>query len=158
MIQVPYGNATVNRIEPAMGAENYKTYGMSMPLQTHWRPATCEEISCEHYRSGWVSTFDLGTDLGQQQYEFCKHDRTRSFTEQRPAMTLVKLVYAAGNTCFQRDDHKLPLERPARFYVAGGDFRGNPRGVPVRVHHSAADWCEDFAGHQDQLKTAIGRG
>jgi len=158
MIQVPFGTALVSRIEPGMPAAAYKTYGWSMPLRTHWRKATCEETGCDHYASGWVSTFDLGTDLGQRQYHYCTHDRTRRFTEQRVSLTLVKLIYAPGSTCFRRDEHRIPLARPGRFYVSGGDFRGNPRGIPARVHHSAADWCEDFAEHQDKLAAAIERG
>lgn len=159
MIQVPFGDATVTRPEPAGPASAYKTYGMSMPLQTHWRPATCEESGCAAYRNGWVSTFDLSTDLGRKQYHFCsKVDRDRSFTEQRPGGALVKLVYPPGTPCFARSEHKVPLERPARFYVAEGDFRGNPRRIPVRVHQRAEDWVEDFASHQDTIKTTLGRG
>ena len=146
------------RIDPLMPAEAYKTYGWSMPLATHWRPATCEEAGCEHYRDGWVTTLDLSTELGQKQYAFCKGDRERRFTEQRPGAGTVKLAYGPGQPCFRRGDHKLPLGRPARFYVVEGDWRGNPRGVPARVHPRAELWCEDFAEHQDKLATAIERG
>lgn len=145
-------------IMPVGPPEAYKTYGMSMPLKTHWRPATCEEAGCEAYQFGWVSTFDLSTDLGKRQFEFCKDDRSRSFSIQRPSLNLVKFVYAPGNRCFQSGDHRLPLARPARFYVAGGDFRGNPRGVPAQVHQRPEDWADDFASHQDRLATAIQKG
>lgn len=155
---VPFGQATVSRIDPVGPAHAYKTYGMSMPLRTHWRQVSCEEIGCEAYLHGWVSTFDVSTELGQRQFAFCRMDRTRSYSLQRPSVSLVKLVYAPGNTCFRRDEHRVPLQRPARFYVAGGDFRGNPRGIPLRVHQRAEDWCEDFAEHQDRLSAAIERG
>lgn len=158
MVSVPFGHARVNRLVPAMGAEAYKTYAMSMPLATHWRPATCDEIDCAAWTNGWVSTFDLGTDLGQQQYAYCKADGSRSFTEQRASLTLVKLVYAPGNRCFQAADHRAPLGRPPRFLVAEGDWRGNPRGIPARVHTRALDWVEDFSEHQDRLATAIQEG
>lgn len=158
MIQTPFGHTTVSRVEPLMAPEAYKTYGMSMPLRTHWRPATCEEVGCAAYRSGWVSTFDLSTELGQKQYAYCKDDRSRSFSMQQASMTLVKLVYKPGNKCFQASDHKLPLGRPGRFYVAEGDFRGNPRNIPVRVHRSADNWVEDFSEHQDKIATAIQKG
>lgn len=158
MIQVPFGNTSVWRPAPAMDPQYYKTYGMSRPLRTHWRPATCEEVSCEAYRCGWVTTVDLSTDLGRRQYHFITHDKSRRHSEQRVTATLVKLVFGPGNPCFRRGDHKLPLERPARFYVAEGDFRGNPRRIPVRVHHNGSDWAEDFGLHQDKLATAIGRG
>jgi hypothetical protein len=158
MIQTPYGHTTVSRIEPLMPPEAYKTYGIARPVRTHWRPATCEEAGCAAFSNGWVSTFDLATELGRKQYDYCSHDKTRSFTEQRDGTTLVRLTYGPGNKCFQHGDHKVPLERPARFYVAEGDFRGNPRGIPVRVHRRAEDWCEDFAEHQDAINTAIERG
>lgn len=158
MIQTPYGYTTVSRIEPLMPAQAYKTYGMSMPIRTHWRPATCEEIGCQAFSNGWVSTFDLGTELGAKQYAYCRNDKSRSFTAQRAGTTVIKLVYGPGNKCFQAGDHKLPLDRPGRFYVAEGDFRGNPRNIPVRVHRRAEDWVEDFSEHQDRLSTEIQRG
>lgn len=158
LVQVPFGHTMVSRIEPAMPAHAYKTYGMSMPLRSHWRPATCEEVDCDDYRYGWVSTFDGATELGQRQIHYCEHDRSRTFSIQRPSLTLVKFVYPPGQRCFRAGDHRVPLERPARFYVSGGDWRGNPRGTPVRVHRTVEDWCEDFAEHQDRLATAIERG
>lgn len=158
MVSVPFHGTFVQRIEPQMPAQAYKTYGMSMPLASHWRPATCEEVGCEAYRNGWVTTVDTSTDLGQRQYEYITHDKTRSHSMQRPSLALAKFVFAPGNRCFRSGDHKLPLERPATFYVAEGDWRGNPRGIPVRVHSRAEDWCEDFAEHQDRLATAIQRG
>lgn len=158
MIQVPFGNAMVSRIEPAGPAGSYKTYGMSMPLRTHWRPASCEEADCEAYRHGWVSTFDLATELGQHQAAYCLADKERSFSMQRPTATMIKFIYKPGNRCFRSGDHKVPLERPARFYVQGGDWRGNPMGTATRVHTRPEHWVEDFSEHQDRLATAIKKG
>lgn len=155
MIQTPFGHTTVQRIEPLMPASAYKTYGMSMPLRTHWRAATCEEVGCQAFSSGWVSTFDLGTELGAKQYAYCRQDKTRSFSAQRAGTTLIKLVYGPGNRCFQAGDHRLPLERPGRFYVADGDFRAK---TVARVHASAENWVEDFSEHQDRINTEIQRG
>ncbi len=158
MLEMPFGHTVVRRIAPNMGPEAYKTYGMSMPLSSHWRAATCEEVSCDAWIHGWVSTFDLSTDLGQRQFEFCKNDRERGFSMQRPGLSLVKFVYPPGNRCFRSSEHRLPLDRPARLYVAEGDFRGNPRRIPARVHTRAEHWVEDFSEHQDRLATAIQRG
>lgn len=156
MIQVPYGNTMVSRIEPAMPPQNYKTYAMSMPLKTHWVAATCDEIRCEAYHKGWVSTFDLSTDLGLKQYEYCKDDRTRSFSMQRPGLSLVKFIYPPGNRCFRSGDHKRPLERPCILTVRAGDWRqfvGSPT-----IHKRPEDWIDDFVSHQDGLANAIQRG
>lgn len=143
---------------PQMPPQAYKTYGMSMPLKTHWRAAYCEEVACAGYTQGWVTTVDLSTELGKRQFAYCRADRSRSFSMQRPALNLVKFVYAPGNRCFKADTHRLPLERPALFYVAGGDYRGNPRGIPTQVHQRPQDWAEDFATHQDRLAAALQKG
>ena len=157
MISVPFGDTTVQRIAPLHPVSAYRTYGLSMPLKTHWRRATCAEVSCLQYLNGWVSTFDLSTDLGAKQYHFCsREDRDRSFTEERTALNLVRLSYPAGTPCFRRGQHQVPLERPARLIVAHGDWRGF-LGAP-RVHARAQDWVEDFSLHADKINTAIGRG
>lgn len=153
-----FSSDTSRAIMPKMGPQAYKTYGMTMPLKTHWRPASCDEVGCEAYRNGWVSTFDLGTELGRKQYAFCQADRERSYSMQRTGLNLVKLLYKPGTPCFNRSTHRVPMERPARLYVADGDWRGNPRRTPVRVHSRAADWVEDFSIHQDRLATAVERG
>jgi hypothetical protein len=151
-----FSSDTTRAIMPAMPPAAYKTYGMSMPLKTHWRRATCEEFGCVAYQSGWVTTVDTSTELGRKQYAYCKADRERSFSVQRPEPMLFKFVYAPGNRCFL--EHQLPLGRPVRFYVAEGDWRGNPRRIPARVHQYAEDWVEDFSIHQGALKTAIEKG
>ena len=158
MVSVPFGHTRVSRIEPALPASAFKTYGWSMPLRTHWRPASCEEYGCADYQHGWVTTVDLSTDLGQRQYEYCSHDRTRSFHMQRVSETLAKFVYKPGSRCFAWEDHHVPLGRPGLFTVTGGDWRGNPRGVPQRRHARAEDWIDDFANHQDTIATAIRKG
>jgi hypothetical protein len=156
MVQVPFGRTQVSRILPAMPVQDYKTYGMSMPIKTHWRPATCEEVDCQAYRSGWVTTVDLSTDLGKKQYELITHDRERRYSMQRVSVTLVKFTYGPGFPCFARSEHRVPLERPARFIVAHGDWRGYLERP--RVHQRAEDWVEDFSTHQDRLATAIQKG
>lgn len=156
MVSVPFGDTTVQRIAPLHPRQAYKTYGLSMPLETHWRPATCEEVDCGAWKHGWVTTTDLDTELGRQQYELITHDRERRYTMQRVSLTLVKFVYGPGFPCFARSKHRVPLERPARFIVAHGDWRGYLERP--RVHSRAADWVEDFAIHADKIKTAVGRG
>lgn len=150
--------ASVNRIEPLMPAGSYKTYGASMPVNTHWGSATCEDIDCIAFLNGWVTSLDLSTELGQRQYDFCSHDKTRSFTEERDGTSLVKLTYPPGTICFRAGEHKAPVGRPPIFTVRDGDWRGNPRGTTPRVHRSADDWVDDFAEHQSRLAAQIQRG
>lgn len=148
----------LNRIAPLMPVGQYKTYGWSRPLPTHWVPATCEDIDCDAYLHGWVSTFDLSTELGQHQYWFCTHDTTRSHSEYRPGGTLVELTYPPGTTCFAAGKHQRPVGRPPVFFVRPGDWRGNPDRNATRIHTRARDWVDDFATHQDRLTAEIEKG
>lgn len=153
MIQVPFGNALITRPTPLAGPGAYKTYTWLRPLSTHWRRGTCEEARCEAYQSGWTSTFDLSTELGQKQFHYCSHDKFRTFTYEHHA-PLVTFTYPPGNTCFR--EHQVPLEREPVFVVRDGDFRGNPTGR--RQALSADDWVDDFRNHEDSLADARQRG
>jgi hypothetical protein len=142
------------RITPNMPPEAYKTYRISSPLATHWRPATCAEANCGAHQNGWQSTIDEATVLGQQQAHYIRKQSGRRFTEERlPGLT--RFAFEAGQTCF--GSHQLPLDRPELYLVRGGDWRGNPTGE-LREHASAADWIEDFGEHQLRLADQIERG
>ncbi len=148
----------LTRFAPVGPVTAYQTYGWSRPIATHWVPATCEDIDCAAYRFGWVSTFDLATDLGRRQYDYCVHDKTRASTEHRPGGTLVDLTYPPGTVCFAAKEHRQLLGRPPVFFVRPGDWRGNPDGRAVRVHQRAEDWVDDFATHQDRLAAEQQKG
>lgn len=162
MVQVPFGShgASVNRLLPALGPECYQTFEMSMPIRTHWRPATCAEFECDMWVHGGVLTVDLSTDLGQKQYHYATHDKSRSHSMQRVSETMVKFVYGPGTICFEpiRSTHRVPVGRPAFFLVSGGDWRGNPRGTPRYIHRRPEDWVDQFATHQDRLATVQQEG
>ena len=147
------GAVQLNRIPPRAGPGAYKTYGWSAPLATHWRVASCVVVDCEPYRNGWTSTADVGTELGQQQAHYMRHDRSRSCREEQISDRLVAFVYPPGNRCFLQGEHRAPVGRPALFSVADGDWRGNPTGNR-RVHSTAEAWVEDFTEHQDRLVQA----
>jgi hypothetical protein len=157
MIQVPFGRygQTISRIAPVAPPHAYKTYGATMPVGSHWRPATCEEVVCFNYLNGWKTVVAEGSPHA----DIARSLRgSYSFTETAQPGGMVEFLFAPGQKCFKWQDHKVPLERPARFYVAEGDFRGNPRRAPSRVHQNGIDWAEDFALHQDKIKTATERG
>lgn len=146
----------INRIKPMMPAHAMTTFAISAPKETHTRKATCEEVECEQYARGWMMRIDLGTDLGQRQAYYIKHSSGRSYrvTDQRDG--LITLEFRSGQPCFQ--EHRVPIGRPEKFLVKGGDYRGNPLKTKTRVHTKPEFWVEEFAENQDNLKTRIERG
>jgi hypothetical protein len=142
---------------PIAGPQAYKSYTMRAPIKTHWRPATCDEFECDAYINGFITTVDLTSDLGQKQYHYLTHDRSRSYTMQRVSLQIVKFIYGPGNRCFKSDDHKVAIGKPPRLLVVGGDWRGNPRG-DFRIHTRVDDWVDDSREHQDKIATIVNRG
>lgn len=148
----------INRIEPQGPPELYKTYAITRPRSTHTRPATCSEIDCPNSIMGWRSTFDLSTDIGKRQARYVREHSGRSYSVRRePAagQPLLVLEFPPGQRCFA--EHRVPIEREPLYRIAGGDFRGNPRGIPT-VTRVRSDWLDDFGTHQQQISEAIKRG
>jgi hypothetical protein len=146
---------TLTRLEPALPVHSYKTYSISAPLATHWRPGTCEEADCPHYLHGWKTIVDESTDLGQRQAHYIRHDRTRKHTETRTEAGLTEFEFEPGQTCFAQ--HKVPIGRPELFLVRGGDWRGNPSGE-LRRHTKPEFWVEDFGEHQQKIADRLEQG
>ena len=140
------------RIQPHMPVQAYKTYQAAMPLATHWRPATCAEVDCSWYLAGWKTIVPAGGE-----HEALVRGSGRKFTEETQPGGLIEFRFEAGQQCFQAATHRLPVGRPERLFVRDGDWRGNPTGWR-REHTRPEDWQEDFAEHQDRLKTAIEEG
>jgi hypothetical protein len=134
------------RFQPKIGAEHYQTWKITAPIATHTRPATCEEVDCEPHRNGWVTVVPAGSDL-----EDLVRRSGRAFTEERRDGGLIAFTFHAGQPCFQAGEHRVPLDRPALFLVRDGDWRGNPRGTPVRRYDKPYQWVDDMAGHLDRL-------
>lgn len=144
------------RITPNLPAGEYKTYAIASPVSTHTRPATCAEVECAAHVNGWQSTVDESTELGRRQAHYVRHDAGRGYREHRAETGLTVFTFPAGQTCFA--EHRVPLDRSALYLVRDGDWRGNPRRTPPRVHARASDWVDDFATHQDRLSRLIERG
>jgi len=138
------------RLRPALPAHLMKTYKIAAPLPTHWRPASCLEVQCEAFLHGWVTIVPTVSP----QADYIRADRSRSAREERQDGGMSTFTFGPGQTCFR--PHQARLDREERFLVAGGDWRGNPRGE--RTELTASQWQEDMAGHLDRLKTAMERG
>ncbi|SEO83536.1 hypothetical protein [Actinacidiphila rubida] len=144
----------MSAIEPLMGPESYKSFVISQPLATHWRPATCEEVNCADHANGWkVRVEGLPAQM--------LHDaRTsgRRYSELPVAEGETWLIFEAGQPCFRASQHRAPLSRPPLYLVRDGDHRGNPRGTRARLHQRPESWRDDFAEHQQTLADAQQRG
>jgi hypothetical protein len=141
------------RFDPAGPAALYKTYKVSAPRQTHFRAATCAEVQCDHYVHGWRTIVPSDSPAA----EYIRHDRSRRHAEERQPGGLAAFTFGPGQQGFSHD-HRLRNDRPDRLAVLGGDFRGNPLGLPPRVHTRPEDFVEDMEEALDGVRTAQERG
>jgi hypothetical protein len=146
---------SLNRFAPVLPPTAMKTYQVKAPISTHTRKATCAEVNCPALANGWRTEIDETTDLGKRQAWYIRNQSGRRYTEDRRA-TLTIFTFSAGQTCFAV--HREPLEREPLYLVRGGDWRGNPRGIPTRQHVRAEDWLDDFATHQQTLADRLAQG
>lgn len=137
-----------------------KHYLLLAPLETHWRPATCEEVACDRWVNGWELVIPAGP-RAQDRIDYVRADRARAKKEyRRPDGTVVfrfppcTPLYA-GNP--EHDNHRIRIDRPELFGVL--DRKRDPG---IRWHggrgNGADDWVDDFANHQDTLSEAHKRG
>lgn len=146
----------VTRLAPAGNPGLYKTYAISSPLSTHTRVARCSEVDCPNYLRGWRTVIDLSTDLGKRQARYIREKSGRRYQDVSTIdSTLLTLEFSAGQECFA--EHRVPLHREPLYLVRGGDYRGNPLGIPP-VQRSERDWVDDFGDHQQKIKDARERG
>lgn len=130
---------------------DHKTYAISSPIQTHTRPATCAEVDCQHYLSGWVTHVDVSTELGQRQAKYIANDSGRRFQETTGLGDIGagrrEFMFPPGQKCFQ--EHRVSLEREPLFVVRDLGQR--------RVHARGEDWVDDFRSHMDKINQQLGR-
>lgn len=136
-----------NRIMPRVGPEAYKTYQVAAPLSTHWRKATCAEVDCEQHEHGWRVRVE---GLPPEMLHAAKTSGRR-WREEQIAEGETWLLFEAGQACFKASEHRIRVDRPELFLVKGGDFRGNPHGIPTRQHANGRDWVDDFGEHQQRV-------
>lgn len=160
---------------PQLPPEYAKTYQVLQPLATHYRDATCMEVSCTRLENGWLSAIDETTSLGQAQAYYIRHESGRRFTEYKATPKqvvgpngievmeyekaigglLTIFVFVPGQKCFEQ--HRVSLDRPAHFLIRDGHSGLNPRGTPPIIRN-ARDWVDDFANHQQALADKFNEG
>jgi hypothetical protein len=135
-------------IIPPLPSQAFKTYEIRRPIASHYRPATCEEVECAHWRNGWKTIVPMNSE---QALYIHSGSSGRAWTESSDGDGMRTFTFAPGQKCFASDTHRVSIERDPIFIARGGDSRGNPLGER-RVHARAEDWVEDFALHQDRVK------
>lgn len=146
----------LTRAEPSLGAEHMQTFAIEAPKATHFRPATCGEVSCDMAERGWTMKLDLTTELGQRQARYIKYQSGRRYEIVDQHDGLVELRFPGGQECFKQ--HQVRTDRPERYLVKGGDHRGNPRGQLTRVHKKPEFWVEEFQENSSRLNQLKERG
>lgn len=134
---------------------NQVSYRILNPISTHFRPATCEDVDCEHYLSGWQSLIDESTDLGQRQAHYIRKESARRYTESRNGAGLTVFTFEAGQSCFGASKHRTNVGLNPLFAV---DRLNDSGRVSRRVHSSAGSWGDDLHTHTDDLLGEIGKG
>jgi hypothetical protein len=143
------------RPAPGLPAEAMKTYRVSAPIPTHFRPATCAEIDCPHYLHGWRTRIEhIESDPAVLH---TARNSGRRYTEVQVAEGETYLVFEAGQKCFGASDHKTPVGKPELYLIQGGDHRGNPLGTKPRLL-TPTSWRDDFGEHQENLADRIKEG
>jgi hypothetical protein len=131
-------------------------------------PATCEEVSCQHYLNGWHSAIDESTDLGQRQAHYIRKQSGRGFAEypgrewngkmidaltaaNRPLSdfepvgdNITVFEFKPGQACFQSDSHMKPQAYNPLYLVGGCE------GL-IRRHTSGDSWADDLRTHQEAV-------
>jgi hypothetical protein len=153
----------MNRIQPQMGAEAYKTYSIAAPASTHFRKATCAETNCPDYLNGWRVRVE---GLPPEMLHTAKTARFQvngrwvpyRYAEVPVAEGETWLHFEAGQPCFRAGEHRMRIDKPELFLVRDGDWRGNPRGTKARMHQRPESWVEDFGEHQQNIADEIAKG
>lgn len=130
-------------------ASAYQTYHILAPEQSHWRPASCEEVGCLSHRYGWRTRIQ---GLSPQDVHAARTSGRR-YTEVKVEEGETYLVFEPGQRCWKASTHRIRVDRPELYVVRDGDWRGNPTGEARQ--HTPDGWVNDFAEHQDRIARAV---
>lgn len=143
-------------IAPQGRPSDYKSFTIDAPRDTHWRPATCEEVACAHWQQGWFSEFNTITEQGREQEAYVRHMSGLAFRQvlERPdgeplPTGVVRFEFLPGQQCFSAFKHKTRLEDVAEIYsTRTGDYR-----LTIGAQRMSADgWVNQFLENDEQLR------
>ena len=142
----------LNRIEPQLPAHAFRTFQISAPIATHFRPATCAEVDCPNWLNGWrVQAETLTPDLLH-----AAKTSGRRYREESLAPGATWLVFESGQPCFRSGQHRTPIGRPELYIVRDGDWRQH--FGQARQHTRPEHWVEEMSENQQRLIDAKQRG
>jgi capsid protein len=142
----------LNRIEPALPAQAFRTFQISAPVASHFRPASCAEVDCPNWLNGWrVQVEKLTPELLH-----AAKTSGRRHREEPLAPGVTWLVFEAGQPCFRAGQHRTPIGRPELYLVRDGDWRQSYG--QARQHTRPEHWVEEMSENQQRLIDAKQRG
>lgn len=143
-------------ITPTGRPSDYKSFSIAAPRTTHWLPATCEQVDCEHWRKGFWAEFDTRTAQGRVQEAYIRHSSGRAFrqvlerSDGEPLPTgVVRFEFPAGQQCLGADKHTIRREEVGEIFATRvGDYRAH--ATPQVV--SADGWVNQFLENDERLR------
>lgn len=126
-----------------------KNYVLLAPLATHWRPATCQEVECAAWTTGWELVFPDGPDRAER-VAYVRADRVRAKREFLRADGAIVFRFGPETPTYAGDgkhnQHRVRIDRPELFAVR------EPGAARLTLHrgreNGAVDWVDDFANNQ----------
>lgn len=140
----------VNRLAPALPVGGVQTYQIAAPRDTHWRTASCEEVGCHAYASGWITPVLAGS--GDE--AILRSSGRKWVRIERAPNGFLNYHFAAGTRCLAAARHRKRIDRLELFVLRDGDWRW--LGQPTLF--TPENWVDHFANHQDRIATLVNRG
>ena len=146
------------------GQAEQQRFTLSQPVETHFRPATCEEVDCPQQKFGWVICLDPTTQAafitdilnsGRHFQKMRSEEASQRASRELPP-GLLAFVFPPGQRCFR--PHRVPVGRPPNLvHQKGLVLAGGAMGTFVgtsekRVHTKAENFVEHYNEEADELR------
>jgi len=137
-----------------MAPQNYLTFAIRQPMQTHYRLATCAEVECGAYLGGW----QLRVESLTPELLHVARNSGKRFKELEVTEGEHYIVYEPGQPCFNAMKHRISLERPAFFYAGRGHWSRMFSTRTAQQFKKPEHWAEGMAAHLDRIRIEIQKG
>jgi len=120
---------------------------------SRWRPATCEEIDCGYWASGWTTTVPAGGELEHTIRQAGRPWAARTTNQDGT----VSYTFAAGTACFRAGEHRVHRDDIEDVYVRFDGHHTAYTGGRT-VHSGPVPWRDELGENQERLQEIIERG